>query len=76
LIDRMTSVADLTDLARTLRARRVELMLTQEHLAEVTGLNRRVIGEIERARISPRFDTVQRIANALGLDVELRPRVR
>lgn len=72
----MSRVADLTDLARTLRARRTELMLTQEQLAEVTGLNRRVIGELERGRISPRFDTVQRIANALGLDVELRPRLR
>jgi HTH-type transcriptional regulator / antitoxin HipB len=72
----MTPINDLAQLALVLRARRAELRLTQEQVADVTGLNRRVIGELERGRISPRFDTVQRIANALGLDVELRPRER
>jgi HTH-type transcriptional regulator / antitoxin HipB len=72
----MSSVDDLSELIAQLRARRAELRLTQEHLAEVSGLNRRVIGQLERGEISPRFDTVLRIARALGLDIELHPRGR
>jgi transcriptional regulator with XRE-family HTH domain len=72
----MPPIHDLCDLVRELRARRAELQITQEQLAAVTGLNRRVIGELERGRISPRFDTVLRVANGLGLDVELRARGR
>ncbi len=72
----MPSVDDLSDLVLQVRARRAELQLTQEQLAEVSGLNRRVVGQLERGEISPRFDTVLRIAHALGLDVELHPRGR
>jgi HTH-type transcriptional regulator/antitoxin HipB len=70
------AVDDLSDLVMQLRRRRAELKLSQEQVAEVSGLNRRVIGELERGTISPRFMTVLAIANALGLDVELRPRIR
>jgi HTH-type transcriptional regulator/antitoxin HipB len=70
------AVDDLSDLVLQLRRRRAELKLTQEQVAEVSGLNRRVIGELERGTISPRFSTVLAIANALGLDIELRPRTR
>jgi transcriptional regulator with XRE-family HTH domain len=72
----MTRVDDLSQLATAIRARRAELQITQEEVAAVTGLNRRVVGELERGRISPRFETVVAIANALGLDVTLRPRER
>jgi transcriptional regulator with XRE-family HTH domain len=72
----MPSIHDLSDLMRELRARRAELQISQEQLAAVTGLNRRVIGALERGSISPRFETVLRIANGLGLDVELRARGR
>jgi transcriptional regulator with XRE-family HTH domain len=72
----MSAVHDLSDLVRELRARRAELRISQEQLAAVTGLNRRVIGELERGHISPRFETVLRIANGLGLDIELRTRGR
>jgi transcriptional regulator with XRE-family HTH domain len=72
----MPPIRDLSDLARELRLRRRDLELTQDQLAAVSGLNRRVIGELERGRISARFETVLSIANALGLDVELQPRGR
>jgi HTH-type transcriptional regulator/antitoxin HipB len=72
----MTRIDHPSQLAVALRARRAELQITQDEVAEVTGLNRRVIGELERGMISPRFATVLAIANALGLDVELRARER
>ena len=72
----MPRIDDPSQLPAALRARRAELQLSQEQVAEVTGLNRRVIGELKRGTISPRFATVLAIASALGLDLELRARER
>lgn len=57
-----------------IRARRRRLDLTQDQLAEVTGVNRRVIGELERGKGSVRLEIALAAARALGLDVELRAR--
>jgi HTH-type transcriptional regulator / antitoxin HipB len=57
-----------------LRTRRRELQLTQDALAAVIGVNRRVLGELERGKGSVRLEIALDAAAALGLDVELRPR--
>ena len=44
-------------------------------LAEVIGVNRRVIGELERGKGSVRLEIALAAARAVGLDVELRARV-
>ena len=58
----------------TLRRRRRELDLTQDALAAVIGVNRRVVGELERGKGSVRLEIALAAARAVGLDVELRPR--
>jgi predicted ATPase/transcriptional regulator with XRE-family HTH domain len=51
-----------------LRRHRWAKRLTQERLAELAGLSGRGINDLERGeRRSPRFDTVERLAEALGL---------
>jgi transcriptional regulator with XRE-family HTH domain len=51
-----------------LRACRAAAWLSQEELAERSGLSVRAIGDIERGRTRwPYRDSVQRLANALGL---------
>jgi DNA-binding XRE family transcriptional regulator len=52
------------------------LRLTQDQLAEVTGVNRRVIGDLERGKGTVRLEIALAAARAVGLDVELRPRAR
>ncbi|WP_413582387.1 helix-turn-helix domain-containing protein [Bdellovibrio sp. HCB288] len=42
---------------------------TQEDVAELTGLDRRYISNIERAKYRPQFKTIKRIADAFGADV-------
>jgi DNA-binding XRE family transcriptional regulator len=69
-----TTVQTVDDLARALRARREELEITQEALAAATGVNRRVIGELERGKGTVRLEIALALAQALGLDIELRPR--
>ncbi len=58
------------------RARRNHLGLSQSALADVVGVNRRVIGELERGKASVQLGIALRVAEALGLDVDLRERER
>ena len=62
------------ELGNALRARRRELGLAQEDIAGVVGVNRRVIGELERGKATLQLQIAMEAARALGLDVELAPR--
>jgi transcriptional regulator with XRE-family HTH domain len=56
-----------------LRSHRASAGLTQEQLAELAGLSRRGIADLERgARRSPYASTVDRLATALGLSESAR----
>jgi HTH-type transcriptional regulator / antitoxin HipB len=69
-------ISDPTQLGAAIRARRAELQVTQDALAETIGVHRRVIGELERGKGSVRLEIALATARALGLDVELRARGR
>jgi transcriptional regulator with XRE-family HTH domain len=58
------------------RDRRQQLELTQSALADVVGVNRRVIGELERGKPSVQLSIALRVAEAVGLDVALHERGR
>lgn len=51
------------------RARRRELGLTQEQVAERAGLYRATPGHVEQGRLLPDLLTVVRLAHALEVDV-------
>jgi transcriptional regulator with XRE-family HTH domain len=55
-------------LATKLRVLRHERGLTQEDVAELTGLSSRYIGSIERARVSASVTILGRLAKALKVD--------
>lgn len=52
--------------ARTLRRQRRALDLTQEALADASGVSAKHIGEIERANKEPGITTVLRLVDGLG----------
>jgi transcriptional regulator with XRE-family HTH domain len=57
-----------------LREARLRRKLTQERLAERSGLTYKAIGEIERGDGNPRLTTMDRLAEALDVDLrELMP---
>jgi HTH-type transcriptional regulator / antitoxin HipB len=62
------------ELTEIVRERRRELDLTQEQLADIIGVHRAFVSELERGKATVRFDLLLRLLQALGLDVELRPR--
>lgn len=62
------------DFGAQLRARRRELAISQQGLADVIGVNRRVVGEVERGKGTARLEIALAMAQALGLDVRLEAR--
>ncbi len=62
------------ELREVVRARRRELGLSQEDLADVIGAHRAFVSQFERGRTDARLDLVLKLLHALGLDVDLRAR--
>lgn len=62
------------DFGALLRARRSELRLSQSDVADVIGVNRRVLGELEGGKSTVRLGIAMEAARAVGLDIELVPR--
>lgn len=54
------------ELAETLRTLRKSKKMTQEELAEAAGLCPSGIASYEQGRSKPRWDTIVKLANALG----------
>lgn len=61
-------------LGGSIHARRIELRLTQEELADVARVTPRLVGEIERGKATAQLAGVMRILAVLGLDIYLRTR--
>lgn len=60
----------MTELTRI----RQELNLSQQGLADASGVNKATINQIERGRRSPNVETLEKLAAALGVEVrELFP---
>lgn len=55
-------------LATNLRVLRQDRGITQEDLADRTGLSSRYVGSIERARVSASITVLGKLAHALGVD--------
>jgi HTH-type transcriptional regulator/antitoxin HipB len=64
------------ELGNALRARRRELNLSQEDIAGVVAVNRRVIGELERGKGTLQLQIAMEVARVLGMDIELSLRRR
>jgi HTH-type transcriptional regulator/antitoxin HipB len=62
------------ELAPLIRARRRELGLTQEALAELVGASRSLIVVLESGKKPVRLETTLTILHTLGMDLEVRVR--
>lgn len=60
----------LSKFSNNLKAIRKDKGLTQDQLAELSGLSRRVIGHLETNAINPPIDTIISIAAALNVTIE------
>ena len=60
-----------TRFARNLRSCRVRQGISQEHLAALAGLSRTFVSDVEREVRNCSIDNIERLANALHLDVSV-----
>lgn len=70
----MLPIRDPNELGAAIRARRHELELTQEELADVARVTLRFVSELERGKERAQFAGILRVLAALGLDLNVRPR--
>jgi transcriptional regulator with XRE-family HTH domain len=58
-------------LIETLKLRRIRLQVTQETLSLLTGLGLRTIKQLESGKGNPTLETIQKLADVLGLELRL-----
>jgi transcriptional regulator with XRE-family HTH domain len=59
------------ELIKTIKERRVSLRVTQETLAELSGVGLRTLKQFESGKGNPTLLTLQKLADVLGLEVSL-----
>ncbi len=60
------------ELIKIIKERRVSLQVTQESLAELSGVGLRTLKQLESGKGNPTLQTLQKIVDVLGLEVSLK----
>ena len=63
------------NLATSISARRKNLGISQNDLAEMSGVSLATIKNIERGKGNPSFETVEKILAVLGMEILLKVRI-
>jgi transcriptional regulator with XRE-family HTH domain len=58
-----------SDLIKILKERREELQVTQEKLAELSGVGLRTLKQFESGKGNPTLLTLQKLSDVLGMEV-------
>lgn len=66
----------LGELIQTIKARREMLQVTQETLAELSGVGLRTLKQLESGKGNPTLQTLQKLADVLGMEVCLQLKKR
>jgi len=61
----------LSNLIVHIKERRKILDVTQETLAEISGVGLRTLKQLESGKGNPTLETLQKICDALGLEIKL-----
>ncbi len=59
------------ELIKTLKSRREELGITQDHLAELSEVGLRTLKKLESGKGNPTFETLYKLAEVLGMELKL-----
>ena len=67
----MTPTGYMTNFGERVRVRRKELDIDQQILADLAGVSRKSVSEVERGKKTIRMDVLTAILDALGLTLEV-----
>ena len=62
----------LNDVIETLKQRRNVLNITQQDLAELSGVGLRTLKSLESSKSNPTFETLNKLAEVLGMELTLK----
>ncbi|AIM35462.1 transcriptional regulator [Sphingobacterium sp. ML3W] len=62
----------LDKLIQLVKSRRESLQVTQEMLADLSGVGLRTLKQFESGKGNPTLSTLQKLADALGMEVALK----
>lgn len=65
-------MSHLSAVIQQIKERREILKITQESLADLSGVGLRTIKQLEAGKGNPTFNTLQEIADVLGLELVLQ----
>lgn len=71
LYHEMGSIMHYTDIINIIKARRESLRVSQETLATLAGVGLRTLKQFESGKGNPTLLTLQKVGDALGLDVTI-----
>ena len=66
---------NIKEIGIEIKRRRKYLSLTQEDLAEITGISRRSLQYIEKGEMNPSIEQLEKILEALGLEIIIRTKI-
>jgi len=64
------------NLINTIKDRRENLKVNQENLAKLSGVGLRTLKQFESGKGNPTLETIQKIADVLGLEVCLKVKTK
>jgi y4mF family transcriptional regulator len=66
---------NIKEIGIEIKRRRKYLSITQEDLAEITGISRRSLQYIEKGQMNPSIEQLEKILEALGLEIIIRTKI-
>jgi len=66
---------NIKEIGLEIRKRRKYLSITQEDLAEITGISRRSLQYIESGKMNSSVEQLEKILKALGLEIIIRTKL-
>ncbi len=62
----------IKEIGSEIKKRRIFLKITQQNLAEITGISLRSLQYIEKGQMNPSIEQLEKILDAIGLEIVIR----
>jgi len=62
---------NITEVGHTIKDRRKLLKITQEDLADISGISERTLRDIEKGFANPEMETLMKLFDVLGLELTI-----